>query len=168
MQASGKPGRGSANERDTKHLIRRLGRYHASHRRNLPRLCALARKVESRHADDPWAPLGLADQLQRIWRDLEEQMRREERTLFPSMLRDAARLDTPLAEMRDAHSCHATNLRRIARLTRGFTPPEGACPDWWALYAMAFSFADDLEEHLQLEDDVLFPRYEHRGAEALG
>ena len=30
---------------------------------------------------------------------------------------------------------------------------------------MAFSFADDLEEHMQLEDDVLFPRYERRPGE---
>jgi regulator of cell morphogenesis and NO signaling len=166
MQTSVEPGRGTADGRDTRHLIRRIGRYHASHRRDLPRLCALARKVEECHADDPRAPLGLADHLEAIRRELEEHMRREERTLFPSMLRNAARLDTPLAEMRGQHSGHAAHLRRIARLTHGFTPPEGACPEWWALYAMAFSFADDLEEHMHLENDVLFPRYER--AEALG
>lgn len=147
--------------RGPSHLIDRIQtRYHASHRRDLPRLCALARKVERHHADDPRLPRGLAELLQETWRDLEDHMRHEERDLFPSMLRNAAGLDAPIREMRRHHACHGERLRRIARLTRGFTPPAGACPNWWALYALAFSFVDDLEEHLQLEDDVLFPRYE--------
>lgn len=151
------------NERDAVHLIGQIqSRYHATHRRDLPRLCALARKVESRHTDDPRTPRGLTELLRQIWRELEDHMQREERILFPSMLRKAAGLDVPLAEIRRHHARHAVRLSRIARLTHGFTPPEGACPDWWALYAMAFSFVDDLEEHMQLEDEILFPRYEQR------
>lgn len=143
------------------HLISRIrDGYHASHRRDLPQLCALARKVESRHADDPRMPRGLADLLDGLRRDLEDHMQCEEEVLFPAMLQNAAGLDAPLKEMRRHHAAHAERLDRVARITRGFTPPEGACPSWWALYAMAFSFADDLEEHLQLEDDVLFPSYE--------
>lgn len=141
-----------------------LGRYHAAHRRDLPRLCTLARKVESHHANDPKAPLGLADLLRQISAELESHMRQEERTLFPSMLRNAAGLDTPLADMRRHHARHIARLSRIARLTRGFTPPEAACPDWWALYAIAFSFVDDMEEHMRLEDEILFPRYERRSS----
>jgi regulator of cell morphogenesis and NO signaling len=151
------------DERDTAHLIRQIqSRYHASHRRDLPRLCALARKVESLHGNDPEAPFGLADLLQEIWSGLEDHMLQQERMLFPSMLQNTAGLDAPLAEMRHHHACHAACLAKIARLTRGFTPPEAACPDWWALYAMVFSFVDDLDEHIHLEDEVLFPRYERR------
>jgi len=151
------------NERDAAHLINHIQRrYHASHRRDLPRICALAHKVERLHANDPQAPYGLADLLQKIWRELEVHMWQEERDLFPSMLRNATGLDAPLVEMRHHHACHAERLNRIARLTRGFTPPEAACTDWWALYAMAFSFVDDLDEHIHLEDEVLFPRYERR------
>jgi regulator of cell morphogenesis and NO signaling len=138
------------------------GRYRASHRRDLPRLCALARKVENRHADDLGTPRGLADVLHLIWRDLECHMRHEEQVLFPAMLQNGAGLDLSLKEMRRNHAGHAERLARIGRLTHGFTPPEGACPTWWALYAKAFSFVDDLEEHLQLEDDVLFPICEQR------
>jgi regulator of cell morphogenesis and NO signaling len=151
------------NEEGPAGLISQIqNRYHASHRRDLPRLCTLARKVESRHSDDPRTPHGLADLLLQIWRDLEDHMEREERVLFPSMLQNATGLDVLFKEMRHHHACHAKRLNRIALLTRGFTPPEGACPDWWALCAMAFSFVDDFEEHMQLEDDVLFPRYHRR------
>jgi regulator of cell morphogenesis and NO signaling len=118
--------------------------------------------AQSRHADDPRTPHGLADLLHQIKRDLQDHMLHEERDLFPSMLQNAAGLDAPLREMRRHHACHKMRLERIARLTRGFTPPYGACPHWWALYAMTFSFVDDLEEHLQLEDEVLFPRFERR------
>jgi regulator of cell morphogenesis and NO signaling len=158
-------GQAVGNEPDAVRLIGRIQRlYHASHRRDLPPLCALARKVESRHDDDPRAPRGLARLLLRIWRDLEDHMQEEERVLFPSMLSKAAGLDVPLAEMRRHHARHAVRLNRIARLTHGFTPPEGACSDWWALYATAFSFVDDMEEHMRLEDEVLFPRYERRSS----
>jgi regulator of cell morphogenesis and NO signaling len=136
--------------------------YHASHRRALPRLCALARKVERHHAGDPNAPHGLGDLLRQIWRELEDHMRREEQTLFPSMLRKAAGLDAALAKARHEHALQAAHLRAVARLTHGFNPPEGACRDWWTLCAMTFSFVDDLEEHMRLEDDVLFRRYEQR------
>ena len=156
-------GRDDGNEQDAGHLIRQiLSRYHSAHRRDLPQLCALARRVESHHAYDPNAPHGLTDLLQRIWSELEGHMRREERFLFPSMLRKAAGLDNSLAETRKQHARQAGRLRQIAWLTHGFTPPEGACPDWWKLYALTFSFVDDLDEHMQLENEVLFPSFELR------
>lgn len=132
---------------------------HATHRREIHRLCALARKVERFRADHPKAPLGLADLLRQTWGELDGRARKEEQR-FPSMPRGAARIDRPLAKMRADNACQTARLRRIARLTRGFTPPEGACPDWWALYAMTFSFVDDVEQHLRLEDEVLSARYQ--------
>jgi regulator of cell morphogenesis and NO signaling len=36
----------------------------------------------------------------------------------------------------------------------------GACRSWTALYTGLRKFADDLVEHIRLENEVLFPRYE--------
>src|SRR3546814_5118126 len=56
-----------------------LSRYHEAHRRELPELIRLARKVEAVHAGHPEAPRGLADTLEELRPELEEQMQREEK-----------------------------------------------------------------------------------------
>jgi regulator of cell morphogenesis and NO signaling len=43
-------------------------RYHDVHRRELPELIGLARRVEAAHADHPLVPKGLADALEPAWR----------------------------------------------------------------------------------------------------
>lgn len=42
-------------------------RYHDAHRRALPGLIALARKVETAHATDPDTPHGLTHALEAMW-----------------------------------------------------------------------------------------------------
>ncbi|MFW6024138.1 MAG: hemerythrin domain-containing protein [Dichotomicrobium sp.] len=44
------------------------------------------------------------------------------------------------------------------------TGPSGS---WSALYAALASFLDDLEQHMKLENEVLFPQFEN-GARADG
>ena len=53
-------------------------------------------------------------------------------------------------------------MKRIRGLTAGFTPPEGACNTYRALYAKLEEFEDDLHRHVHLENNILFP-----GAEAM-
>src|SRR3546814_3896918 len=57
-------------------------RYHEAHRRELPELISLARKVEAVHAGHPEAPRGLADTLEELRPELEEHMQREEKEIF--------------------------------------------------------------------------------------
>jgi regulator of cell morphogenesis and NO signaling len=59
--------------------------------------------------------------------------------------------------MRDEHGDHAATLNQLAELTRGHRPPEDACGTWRALYTGTAKFADDLREHVRLENDMLFP-----------
>jgi regulator of cell morphogenesis and NO signaling len=44
-------------------------------------------------------------------------------------------------------------------VTGGFHLPDGACNSWLSLYAGAKKFADDLVQHMHLENEVLFPRF---------
>ena len=39
-------------------------------------------------------------------------------------------------------------------------PPQGACNTWRALYAGIAQLGDDLINHIHLENNVLFPRFE--------
>lgn len=134
-------------------------RYHELHRRQLPELVKLALKVEAVHAENPNAPRGLADLLQRLIGELEVHMKKEELILFPMMKSGVESADGPISQMRLDHDDHGEALRAIEAMTDGFTPPEGACRSWQALYAGAARFTDDIMEHISLENNVLFPRF---------
>ena len=137
-----------------------LERYHAVHRRELPELVRLARRVEAVHRENPHVPAGLADLLEEMEQEMMSHMMKEERILFPMMLAgQGAMAGGPIAMMRHEHDDHGDRLARIMDLTGHATPPPGACTTWRALYAGIQKFAEDLTEHVHLENNVLFPRF---------
>ena len=139
-------------------------RYHAAHRRDLPELIRLARRVEAVHRGKPGTPAGLAAVLERMADALDLHMMKEEAILFP-LLRtgpgnpQAAMAAGPIAQMRAEHDDHGAELRAIAALTAELTLPEGACTTFRALYAALARFQDDLTTHIHLENNVLFPSF---------
>lgn len=138
-----------------------LERYHAVHRRELPELIRLALKVEQTHAHHPQVPTGLASLLHAVLTDMESHQDKEEQVLFPMMRRGShPMIGQPISVMRHEHDTHGDNLRKLEHLTDDFTPPEGACGSWCALYAGLRKFADDLVTHIHLENNILFPRFE--------
>lgn len=139
-----------------------LTRYHEVHRQQMPELITLSRRVEQVHAGKPGVPAGLADLLQQALGELEVHMRKEELILFPAMRRQGAGpFDGPISQMRHDHVDHGEVLERVAELTDDFTLPEGACGTWRALYAGAAQLRDDLIEHIHIENNILFPRFEN-------
>jgi|tagenome__1003787_1003787.scaffolds.fasta_scaffold20891204_2 regulator of cell morphogenesis and NO signaling len=150
----------TAAPQETSALIDHIfARYHESHRRELPELVRLARKVEKVHAARADVPRGLAGLLERMSRELEQHMAKEELILFPAMKRGGLPLDAPIACMRHEHDDHGAHLGELERLTDGVTLPAGACRTWQALYAGLAKLQDDLMEHIHLENNVLFPRF---------
>lgn len=142
-----------------------LSRYHERHRRELPELINLARKVEAVHAGHPDVPYGLADALEVIQADLEEHMRKEETEFFPPMRQyEEIAGAQPIAQLRHDHDCHGGHLRHVEAIAKGFVLPKGACRSWAALYAGTAKLVDDVMEHIHLENNVLFPRFEQREA----
>ena len=138
-----------------------LYRYHETHRRQLPELLKLALKVEQVHAANPKVPRGLADLLQKLIGEFEVHMKKEELILFPMMKSSSGRgPGGPIAQMRLDHDDHGALMRQMEEMTDQFTPPEGACRSWQALYAGAAKFMDDFMEHISLENNILFPRFE--------
>ncbi len=135
-------------------------RYHATHRRELPELISLARRVERVHAGNPDVPAGLADLLTTMEAELGDHMAKEENVLFPMMRRGGhPMIAQPIAMMRDEHDDHGEHLEAMERITQGGVPPEGACNSWRALYAGTRKFAEDLIEHVHIENNILFPRF---------
>lgn len=146
-----------------------LERFHETHRRQLPELIRIAKKVEARHADHPACPHGLAAHLEVMQRDLESHLQKEEQILFP-LLRNGspAYVPGPIAVMRHEHAQHDVALARLAQLSRGGLAPEAACSTWQALYAGLAVLRDDLLEHMRLENDVLFAGVNHAVAGGCG
>lgn len=142
-----------------------LSRFHETHRRELPELVRLARRVEAVHRDHPEVPRGLADLLEEASAALTDHMNKEEQVLFPAMTADyRGSLDMPILVMRHEHDEHGEIIRKLEKITDGFTAPADACGSWRALYNGAAKFVADLMEHIHLENNVLFPRFqESRG-----
>lgn len=134
-------------------------RYHSSHRRVLPELIALARKIETDRPTDIDTPHGLTDALQALAHALEAHMRKEEDIVFPALLSgDHLPAQAVLASLSRDHAGQEAALNRIAAITHGFRLPRDAVKDIHHLYAELGKLAGDMDEHRYLEDAVLFPR----------
>lgn len=138
-------------------------RFHAAHRQQLPELARLADLVETVHFSDETVPRGLAELLSRLGGEIEVHMKKEELILFPMIRKGGAPgIDQPIAAMRADHDDHGDEIAQIRNLTDDLTLPEGACRTWMALYDGLGRFVADLEEHIRLENEMLFPQFETR------
>ncbi len=137
-----------------------LERFHETHRREIPELVKLARRVEAVHRDNVAVPVGLADMLQRLGDELDSHMLKEEQILFP-MMRGGGHpmIGGPISVMLAEHEDHGENLRKLEEMTNDFTAPDDACTTWRALYAGARKLTDDVMEHIHTENNKLFPRF---------
>jgi regulator of cell morphogenesis and NO signaling len=138
-----------------------LSRYHQVHRREIAALRELAGVVERVHSRHPAPPAGLASHLERMQAALVSHMLKEEQILFPFMRAGGGPMIVhPIAMMRHEHDGHDEELKALAALTGDMKPPGDACDSWRALYAGLVKLAEDLTEHIHIENNILFPRFE--------
>lgn len=149
-------------------------RYHDTLRQELPRLQAMAEKVNNVHgAKMP----GTFPRLNTVFAELAEEltshMAKEEMILFPAVQElEAAQnegrrpqtrfplgaLQMPISVMEQEHE-HAGNLlAELRQLTSSYQVPEWACNTFRGLYAGLEEFERDLHVHIHLENNILFPR----------
>jgi regulator of cell morphogenesis and NO signaling len=134
-------------------------RYHQPLRLEIPRLRAMAEKVEAVHADKASCPVGLAAHLANVEQEVTAHLLKEEQVLFPMIREGAGRLALgPIRVMLLEHDDHAANLRKIRELTGDLVAGPDACNTWRALYLGLEELERELMEHISLENNVLFPR----------
>jgi regulator of cell morphogenesis and NO signaling len=145
--------------------------YHRRARKYLVDLTLAVRSLCGGHgqtAPELWA---LRKAIEELARDLVPHMYREERYLFPYMhALDGGRMEReivvplfgtveyPLQFIRHDHAHDLEGIARIRALTSAVAPAGEPCGQSGALYAALLQFASELEEHIELENDVLFPR----------
>jgi len=135
-----------------------LDRFHAKHREDVPRLLAMAQKVEEVHGNKDTCPRGLAAHLARMAEELEEHMQKEEQVLFPLIRAGQGPMaGMPVRVMEQEHEDHGRNLARLRQLAHDFVPPAEACTTWRALYLGLAELEREVMEHIHLENNVLFP-----------
>jgi regulator of cell morphogenesis and NO signaling len=143
------------------HLIKHiLVTFHAPLKEELPRLHAMAEKVNSVHgARDPERLAELVTVIQGLKDELEEHMMKEEQVLFPMILGgNGAMAQGPVSVMEEEHESAGAALRRIRELTDNYTVPEGACTTWNVLWDGLEKLEEGTHQHIHLENNILFPR----------
>ena len=133
----------------------------------LPRLSALAEKVESVHGDRHPELADVRARFEELRADLEPHLLREERVLFPMVreLEQAATapefhcgtLRNPIGVMESEHDRAGELLAMLRRLTDGFEPPADGCASYRALYDGLAELEADTHLHVHKENNVLFP-----------
>jgi len=160
---------GFSPSRLIQHIVRI---HHKNVRQELPRLIEMARTAVERHGERV-PELKLIKALTESLRlDLAEHLRKEEQVLFPYVVQlDQAplrgfgpapacfsRVSQPVCMMMQEHERAKLQLAELRQLTDGFKPPVGACSTFVAFYSGLRTFSAKLDEHIRLEDEILFPR----------
>jgi regulator of cell morphogenesis and NO signaling len=136
-----------------------LRHFHEPLRRDLPTLLASARAVEAETREAPLCPAGLADHLEQVLLAVESHLAKEEKILFPLILAGRGRAAfMPIKVMMAEHEDHLANLRRTRALTNGFGLPSDATDSWRTLYLDLQRLEADLNQHIELENNILFTR----------
>ena len=92
---------------------------------------------------------------------------REELILFPAIaeLETAAGetvpfccIERPIARMQHEHEGASRALAQMRQFTRDYMIPVETCNTYRALFAALMDLETDLHQHINLENNVLFPR----------
>lgn len=145
--------------------------HHVFTAQELERLTALMTKVLTRHGELQPELYELRSVFSALAASLLPHMQKEEMVLFPYIhalersLDDDASLEpphfgtvaNPIRMMMMDHDNDGERLRKMRSVTGDYSPPEGACPSFTALYAGLQDLERDLHRHIHLENNVLFP-----------
>lgn len=139
---------------------------------NNPLLLQYAKRVNQVHGHHYTELAEIESLVTKVVQELSAHMKKEELILFPFIkkLVKAERegtevpaihfgsVENPIKMMEAEHEEAGELLRRIAKLSNNYTPPQGACNTYRAFYAKLDEYEQDLHQHVHLENNILFPK----------
>ena len=67
-------------------------------------------------------------------------------------------VQNPINMMEMEHELVGKNMEEIRKITHNYTLPEGACASYQQLFRLLAEFEEDLQIHIHLENNILFPK----------
>lgn len=146
--------------------------HHTYVRESLPIISQYANKVAKVHGHHYIEVVEINQLFHEVANELLSHMQKEEQVLFPfiKQLVQAEKegrknttppfgtVKNPIQMMEHEHESAGNIFKEISRLSNNYTPPEGACNTFRALYAKLEEFEQDLHKHIHLENNILHPK----------
>ena len=134
--------------------------FHRPLREELPRLEAMAKKVNRVHGDKrPEMLSGIVETFHGLKAELESHMMKEEQVLFPMIRAGRGGMARgPVSAMEHEHDSAAKALETLRSLTNDYEVPGEACTTWRALWHGLEALEEEMHQHIHLENNILFPR----------
>jgi regulator of cell morphogenesis and NO signaling len=146
--------------------------HHAYARHEMPRLSRQALMLTRTHGERYPELARIEVLLRAMIREFGVHMLTEEQTIFPYIVQlEAADEESevspqsptgtdesPLRNLMAEHDSAVEMLRELSYLTNDFTPPVEADQMLARFYSALDAFEADMQDHIELEDNVLFPR----------
>jgi regulator of cell morphogenesis and NO signaling len=157
------------NQASSSELIGHIvNKHHQYLRQELPLIAQNVNKVFRVHGGDSPHLVELHVLFHKLMNELLDHTAKEEDTQFPRILAyradsgevSLAELRAALDELEGEHDAAGDILRQIRRITEDFTPPDHACTTYRLTYARLEELEGMTFEHIHLENNILFPRYQ--------
>jgi len=149
-----------------------VAKHHVFVRQETARIVGLLLKVSSKHGAAHPEIRKIEPLFHAVGQELATHMLKEEQVLFPHIERLEKAVETgapppgaffgsvarPIAHMTADHDDAGAIVAQIRELSNDYTAPAGACPTYVGLYRALEDFERDLQQHVHLENNILFPR----------
>lgn len=147
-------------------------KHHEFTRQEMTRINALLEKVCMVHGENHPELFKIQLLFGELAADLETHMEKEERVLFPYVVRMEAAVTqnvplfpppfgtvaNPVRMMMLEHDRAGELLKGIRTLSSNYVPPSDGCISYQTLYGALDELEKDLHQHIHLENNILFPR----------
>jgi regulator of cell morphogenesis and NO signaling len=147
-------------------------RHHGYVREAIARVHQILEKVAAKHGGNHPEIAEIRKLFTEVGREMIMHMQKEEQILFPYIdALDRANkshgwveppffqtVKNPIHAMMKEHDAAGELVRQIRKASSDYTPPSDACTSFQALYQDLKEFEADLDRHVHLENNVLFPR----------
>ena len=140
-----------------------VGHYHLLARLELARMESHSEEVALLHGQDHPVLLEIREEITRLATELRAHLIFEERETFPAILNPTPGSSVSLLEpmkkvLMEEHEAEAAQVRHIRALTERFEPCSASRAAHGKLQAALKALSEDLQQHLFLENQILFPR----------
>ncbi len=141
--------------------------HHTFVREKAPLLVEYSQKMVRAHGENHDEIKPLAGWIRALVDDLMPHLMKEEQILFPAILglhnqvemqNCFGHIGNPINAMQYEHDDALQIFEKIRELTNSFTAPAHACTTWRVCYASLAEFEADLKQHINIENNVLFPK----------